>query len=164
MRLSRATRLRHGDAARFVFVHSASELKLIGTFVPNLVHGSTPTVDRNGWSAMNSLENAWSPLVLMLKAVPMSANAARLTASPMIGIRYSKFPSNCVSPPIDVKDRSSIATFAPVGPVNVPSAAAAAGGSSGITVGLPEALEAKTTFRDVINESTGAIGLIERTL
>ena len=43
-------------------------------------------------------------------------------------------------------------------------AIAAAAGSCGTLSTGPEAVAEKTTLRDVMNESTGAIGLIERTL
>src|SRR5690349_19788523 len=129
MRLSRETRLRNADDARFGLLHNASELKLIGTLPLNRGQGTLPTVERNGWSARNSLENVWSLLLLILNAVPMSAKAARLTASPMIGMRYSKFPSSCVSPPTDVNERGKAAGLLPPDPVNVPSVIAACGGS-----------------------------------
>src|ERR1043165_7375064 len=166
MRLSRATRLKPGDAARRGLLQSANELKLIGTSVVNrgqVVGVSPPTVPRNGWSARNSLENCWSLLVRMLNALPTSTKAARLTVSLMTGMRYSKLPSICVSPPTEVNDRGKRATLLPEVPVNVPSAAAVAG-KPAIGTGVWSGFSATTTFREVMNESTGAIGLIERTL
>src|SRR5690242_17345831 len=127
MRLSRARRLKLGDAASVGLLQRASELRLIGTSWlkrGHVVGFSTPTVDRNGWSARNSLENCWSLLVRMLNAEPISMKAARLTASLITGMRYSKLPSICVSPPTDVNERGKAAMLLPEVPVNVPSAAA----------------------------------------
>src|SRR5215213_5187712 len=166
MRLSRATKPKPGAAASTELLQSASELKLTGTNTLNLgqvVGVSTPTVWRNGWSVRNSLENCWSPLLRKLNAVPISAKAAILITSVMIGMRYSKLPSNWVSPPTEVNDRGSAATLLPEGPVNTPSAAALCG-KFGTGVGVSVGFEATTTFREVMNVSTGAIGLIERTL
>src|ERR1041385_5583073 len=98
MRLSRATSDRNtGWAARVGSLQIASELRVTGTFgvIPFLVnrgHEIRPTVCKNGWSGRNALENDWSLLLRRLKAVPISANAARLTVSLIIGMRYSKFP------------------------------------------------------------------------
>src|ERR1051325_7401382 len=105
MRLSRATRLPNRDAAKSGLLQSASVLKLIDTGTVNLgqvVGVRRPTLERNGWSSRNVLENCWSLLLRILNAEPISAKAARPTTSPTIGMRYSKFPSNCVSPPTDV--------------------------------------------------------------
>ena len=102
-------------------------------------------------------------MLLRLNAVPMSAKAAILTASLIMGMRYSKFPSNCVSPPTDVNERGKLATLLPEDPVNVPSVIAACGGSP-VTCWIgPAPVDENTTLREVMNESTGAIGLIERT-
>src|SRR3990172_1338391 len=122
-----------------------------------------PTVERKGWSSRKLLENVWSRLERRLKADPISAKPAKLTASPINGTRYSKLPSNCVSPPTEVNDRGSCTTLFPVGPVNTPMSARDAG-SPGTGTGVPAALEASTTLRDVTKVSSGAIGLIERTL
>src|SRR6185369_2965904 len=165
MRLSRATRLKAGDVAKSGLLHRASELRLIGT-CPNaakrghVVAVSTPTPERNGWSAKNSLENCWSPLLRRLKAVPISAKAAICTTSLMIGMRYSKLPSIWVSPPTEVNDRGSDTTLLPEIPVNVPRLAALCG-KPGTGLGVWVGFEAMTTFREVMNVSTGAIGLIE---
>src|SRR5690242_4772808 len=168
MRLSRATRPKNGEAARFGLLQSASELRLIGTcsLTPLRVkrsHVVAPTDPRNGWSARKLLEKDWSLFVRRLNALPTSAKAARLTASPMIGMRYSRFASTCVSPPTEVNERGRSATLAPLVPVNKPRFTAPAdkpGTGTGVCVGF----SASTTLRDVMKVSTGAIGLIERTL
>ena len=63
----------------------------------------------------------------------------------------------------EVNERGKRATLLPEDPVKTPRLAAPAG-RPGIGVAVPVGLEAITTFREVINVSTGAIGLIERTL
>src|SRR6188474_3534901 len=106
MRLSRATRLRNGDAANLGLLHNAKVLKLIGAEpVANRGQGVLPTPERNGWSSIKLLLNAWSWFERKLNAVPMSAKAARLTMSPIIGMRYSKLPSSCESAPTEVNVR-----------------------------------------------------------
>src|SRR5215212_5063245 len=113
MRLSRATRLKKPEFARVLLLQSASELRVIGTGIKapfgaaNLGQVVTPTVERNGWSGRKVLENAWSLFVRRLKALPMSAKAARPTTSPIIGIRYSRLASTCVSPPVEVNERGN---------------------------------------------------------
>jgi len=135
-----------GDAANCGFLHSDKVLKLTGAKPPaKRGQGTEPTVDRNGWSMMKLLENAWSPFDLKLKAVPMSANAARLTVSPMMGMRYSKLPSICVSPPTDVNERGNAAMLLPLEPVKTPRAAADCG-KPGTGVGVPSGFDATTTF------------------
>src|SRR5262245_491334 len=117
MRLSRATRPPEGDAASAGFLHRTKALMLALTKPPRAGkrgQGITPTVDKNGWSVRKLLENCWSLFVLMLKDEPMSAKAARLTMSLMIGIRYSKLPSNCVSPPTEVNERCKDAMLLPL--------------------------------------------------
>src|SRR6185369_1119877 len=61
-RLSRATRLKKLVEARLGLLQRASELRLIGTGiapagVTNRGQVVAPTVERNGWSSKNSLEN-----------------------------------------------------------------------------------------------------------
>src|SRR6185295_1664539 len=61
-RLSRATRLKKFVEARLLLLQRASELRLIGTEIgtpPDTNRGQVvaPTVERNGWSSKNSLEN-----------------------------------------------------------------------------------------------------------
>src|ERR1041385_8358700 len=139
MRLSRATRLKPDEAASAGLLQSASELRLIGTSWLNRGHVvgvNTPTVERNGWSSTNSLENDWARLVRRLNALPTSTKAASCTTSLMTGMRYSKLPNICVSPPTEVNDRGSAATLLPDTPVNLPSAAADCG-KPGTGVGVP---------------------------
>src|SRR5687768_15985189 len=99
----------------------------------------------------------------MLKELPMSANAATPTTFPLLGIRYSKFPSSWVSPPIEVNDRGSDTTLFPVTPVNTPISATPGGTPGTGTVG-PMPVDEIITFCDVMNVSSGAIGLIHQTL
>src|SRR5829696_6669779 len=134
MRLSLATRLKNLEAARVGLLHSASELKLTEIGAANLEHCTNPTVERNGWSSRKLLENDWSLFDLRLKADPMSAKPARLTVSPIIGIRYSKFPSICVSPPTEVNERANEATLLPDVPVNVPRLTTDAGNTGTGTI------------------------------
>src|SRR6185436_6422662 len=121
MRPSRAARAPPpGGPPKSGLLQRARLLKLTATGTGNLVQLIKPTVLRNGWSGRNSLENDWSLLLLRLNAVPMSAKAAILTVSLMIGMRYSKFPRICVSPPTEVNDRGKPAILFPVEPVKVP--------------------------------------------
>src|SRR6185503_1083216 len=153
MRPSRATRAPPpGGAPRSGLLQRARLLKLTGTGSGNREQFKKLTVPRNGWSGRNSLENDWSLLLLRLNAVPMSAKAARLTVSLMIGIRYSKFPRICVSPPTEVNERGKPATLLPLLPVKTPIWAADAG-IPATSVIAPEGVVAIFTFRDVINVS-----------
>src|SRR6185503_1470247 len=142
MRPSRATRAPPpGGAPRSGLLQRARLLKLTGTGSGNLEQFKKPTVLRNGWSGRNSLENDWSLLLLRLNAVPMSAKAAILTVSLMIGMRYSKFPRSCVSPPTEVNERGRLAMLLPLLPVNTPTLAADAG-IPVTTCGVPDGFEA----------------------
>src|SRR6185369_14972674 len=99
----------------------------------------------------------------MLNADPTSTYKAACTVCPIIGIRYSKLPRIWVSAPVAVYMRGSAAMLVPVEPVKVPIVDRFAG-SPGTTLGVPEALVATTTLRDVMKLSSGVTGLIERTL
>ena len=94
----------------------------------------------------------------------MSANAARPTVLPMIGIRYSKFPSNWVSPPIEVNERGKLATLLPDDSGKDADVGYCRRHSGNRHRQGQIRFEATTTFCEVMNVSSGAIGLIERTL
>ncbi len=68
-----------------------------------------------------------------------------------------------MSPPTEVNDLGNCATLLPDDPVNTPSESAVAG-KPGIGVGVEVGFDANTTLREVMKVSTGATGLIERTL
>ena len=89
-----------------------------------------------------------------------------MLTGPKIGTRYSKLPSSCVSAPMGWKPRDGLTiTFAPSGPVNVPSCRAMACKFALSTgTGVPLGFAASTTFCEVTNWSIGTMGLIERTL
>ena len=109
------------------------------------------------------LEKNWSFFERRLNAEPMSVKSAAPTVFPTRGMRYSRFPRSWVSPPTDVNERGSWTVLLPLTTVKTPMFASDAG-TPGTGTGVPLAFEATTTFRDVINVSSGTVGVIERTL
>src|SRR5882724_733160 len=151
--------------ARSVSVLQAASVDRLAKATPplTLAQRINPTDVKNGWSSRKLLLKNWSFLLRRLKADPMSAKAANPTVLPMTGMRYSKFPSTCVSAPIGVKELDTLATFAPVRPVKTPTLAADAD-TPWTCTGVPEAFSATTTLFEVIKVSSGASGVMERTL
>ena len=99
-----------------------------------------------------------------LNTEPMSTKAA-IDAGPKIGRRYSKFPSSCVSPPINLKFREKRAELSPPTPVNAPRAAISEASREFSPVFVsagPEAVLETTTFFAVMYVLKGAMGPMAR--
>jgi hypothetical protein len=126
----------------------------------------TPSVWRNGLSARNSDEKVWSSLVRRLNDVPMSAKSAAERIRETMGMRYSKFPKICVSPPRKRASRCARRRLlAPPAPVKVPrpmSWSRNVCGRFATSATAPVGVAETATPREERKKSSGTSGLIER--